>query len=88
MINTPDGVLRIFAPLDPEAIQGLSPNRLQGCRSAAHVRLTNIKQVLHMVDSQLFDDFKQGISAYGELISKIEVELARRAVEGALNGPR
>ena len=41
-----------------------------------------------MVDGQMLDDFKQGISAYGELISKIEVEIARRAVEGALNGPR
>ena len=88
MINTPDRVLRIFAPLDPEAIQRLSPNRLQRCRSAAHVRRTNIEQVLHMVDGQMLDDFKQGISAYGELISKIEVEIARRAVEGALHGTR
>jgi hypothetical protein len=88
MNNTPNKVPSIFAPLDPDAIRGISPNRLQRCRSAAHVRRTNIEQVLHMVDGQLLDDFKQGISAYGELISRVEVELARRAMEGALNGPR
>lgn len=82
MNNTPNKVPSIFAPLDPEAIPGISPNRLRRCRSVARVRRTHIEQVLHMVDGKLLDDFKQGISAYGELISRIEVEFARRAMEG------
>jgi hypothetical protein len=88
MNNTSDKVPSIFAPLDPEVIQEISPNRLRRCRSVANVRRTHIEQVLHMVEGKLLDDFKQGISAYGELISRIEVEFARRAMEGALNGTR
>jgi hypothetical protein len=88
MINAPEKIPSIFAPLNPDAIQEIKPNRLQRCRSVAHVRRDRIEQVLDMVDGQMLADFKQGISAYGELISKIEVELARRAIEGALNGPR
>ena len=88
MNNTPKKVPSVFAPLDPEVIQGISPNRLRRCRSVAHIRRTHIEKVLHMVDGKVLDDFKQGISAYGELISRIEVEFARRAMEGALNGTR
>lgn len=88
MINAPEEISSIFAPLNPDVIQGISLNRLQRCRSVAQVRRKHIEQVLHMVDGKMLNDFKQGISAYGELISKIEVEIARRAIEGALNGPR
>lgn len=88
MINAPEKIPSIFAPLNPDAIQGISLNRLQRCRSVAQVRRKHIEQALHMVDGTMLNDFKQGVSAYGELISKIEVEIARRAIEGALNGPR
>lgn len=88
MANATEKVASIFAPLDPEVIQGITPNRLHRCHSVAHGRRALIEDVLHMADAQLLDEFNQGISAFSELISIIEVEFARRAVEEALNGTR
>jgi hypothetical protein len=84
----------VFVPLDPDLVTGLTEKRLQRCLSVAAVRRGHITSVLHpasvrlLAGSQLLDEFENAVRVYSNLISKIESEFARRAIEEALNGSR
>lgn len=77
---------RLFDPLYPERIQGLSPLRLRRCTAFAVARRDQIQAVLHMtIGTDHFEGFKRGIAGYSELISRVEVEISRRAIEAAMS---
>jgi hypothetical protein len=78
----------VFEPLDPNLVTGLTEKRLQRCRLSALVRRGRIQDALHLASGDLLDQFENGIRAYSELVSKIECEFARRAVEGVFDGAR
>jgi len=78
----------VFAPLDPNLAMALTERRLQRCFSVAVVRRGHIRSALYLASGRLLEEFENAICVYSDLVSKIESEFARRAVEEALNGTR